>query len=566
MGWQDDPVVSDGWQSDPVADAPKQEKQKGYIEDTYDTAREGFRVGGLPGMMGSLAWKGLSKDLPAVGAWLGDKAIDLTEGSGLSPNVRAGIATAADLGTQYAATSGPVMKAIGSVPGVVQGTARQLMTSALKPTVAMHQSGDAAKAVDTLLKYGVNVTPGGVDKMEKMLMATNEKIGKAIGDSSATVSKLSVAQRLKDLVPRLQRQVAPQSDIAAVEQVGSQFLEHPLLSQADEIPVALAQDMKTGTYRQLAKKYGQIGSADIEAQKTLARGLKEEIASAIPEIADLNKIDSELYNALTVTERRVLMDANKNPLGLAPLAVNPKAAAAFLADRSPAFKSIVARMLNTVSKPIFQKETKQAVTQAPLIQRAISPQVLPEGFPQLNDAPLLTPGSWKAPLQPREVSRPLPVIPDELLPLADKYAGTNMPIGLLEGGQFSTKSPLPKLPPQGNDLMQLMEYGKSNPSSFVETGLDFPLRQEVLQNPQIIKATDDFRQEAQRLQSILDNKHIIDQRVKAKAAKEMEQLKNEFAAGMKQLGIENDGDANGLRRMLYESGRNQLPIERTFYK
>ena len=173
MGWQDDPVVNDGWQSDPVADAPKQEKQKGYIEDTYDTAREGFRVGGLPGIMGSLAWKVLSKDIPAVGGWLGDKAIDITEGSGLSPDVRAGIATAADLGTQYAATSGPVMKAIGVVPGMIQGTARQLMTSALKPTVAMHQSGDAAKAVDTLLKYGVNVTPGGVDKMEKMLITSS---------------------------------------------------------------------------------------------------------------------------------------------------------------------------------------------------------------------------------------------------------------------------------------------------------------------------------------------------------------------------------------------------------
>ena len=362
MGWQDAPVVSGegaspsvsggGWRNAPVVGSPKQENQKSYLEDTYDTAREGFRVGGLPGIMGSLAWKGLSKDIPAVGGWLGDKAIDLTEGSGLSPDVRAGIATAADLGTQYAATSGPVMKAIGAVPGMIQGTARQLMTSALKPTVAMHQSGDAAKAVDTLLKYGVNVTPGGVDKMEKMLMATNDRIGKAIGGSSATVSKSSVAQRLGDLIPRLQRQVTPQGDIAAVEQAGSQFLQHPLLSQSDEIPVSLAQAMKTGTYKSLAKKYGQIGSADVEAQKTLARGLKEEIAKAIPEIDDLNKIDSELYNALTVTERRVLMDANKNPLGLAPLTKDKRAAITFLADRSPAFKSIMARMLNTVSKPI----------------------------------------------------------------------------------------------------------------------------------------------------------------------------------------------------------------------
>ena len=343
-----------------------QPEKKGYIEDTFDTAKEGFKFGGIPGVMGALAWKGVSKDIPAIGQWAGDKIIDATEGSGLSPNIRAGLATAGDMGVQFGATSGPVMKAIGKAPGVVQGVSRRLMTSALKPSVTAHESGNAARAIDTLLEQGVSVTPGGVDKLRSMLDTTNKQIAEAVSGSNATVSKSSVAQRLKELFPRMQNQVNPQGDIAAIQKAGEQFMEHPLLP-TDEIPIALAQKLKQGTYSQLAGKYGEEGSAAIESQKALARGLKEEIANQIPELFQLNKIDSDLYNAISLTERRVLMEANKNPLSLAALASNQKAAAAYMADKSPAFKSIVARMLNAISKPIGT--TKKAVL-PPTMQNA----------------------------------------------------------------------------------------------------------------------------------------------------------------------------------------------------
>lgn len=44
------------------------------------------------------------------------------------------------------------------------------------------------------------------------------------------------------------------------------------------------------------------------------------------------------------------MAMNNNPGGLAYMAENPKAAAAFLADRSTVFKSLLARMINQTSK------------------------------------------------------------------------------------------------------------------------------------------------------------------------------------------------------------------------
>jgi hypothetical protein len=88
-----------------------------------------------------------------------------------------------------------------------------------------------------------------------------------------------------------------------------------------------------------------MGSADVEAQKTLARGLKEGIVKAEPQIAGLNEQESKLIKTLNVAERRALMQVNNNPAGMAWLTHDPKRWAAFVADKSSLFKSLLARML-----------------------------------------------------------------------------------------------------------------------------------------------------------------------------------------------------------------------------
>ena len=104
----------------------------------------------------------------------------------------------------------------------------------------------------------------------------------------------------------------------------------------------------------LAGKYGEQGSAATEAQKTLARGLKEGIAEAVPGVAGLNAKESALINALQLAERRAAVEGNKNLGGLAWLSHSPATWAAFMADKSGAFKSIVARMMHSGAKTIPQ--------------------------------------------------------------------------------------------------------------------------------------------------------------------------------------------------------------------
>jgi hypothetical protein len=77
-----------------------------------------------------------------------------------------------------------------------------------------------------------------------------------------------------------------------------------------------AQTMKQGTYTVLKGKYGEQGSASVEAQKALARGLKEEIATQFPEISGLNQAESKLLDLQPVLERAVNRISNHQLIGI----------------------------------------------------------------------------------------------------------------------------------------------------------------------------------------------------------------------------------------------------------
>ena len=122
------------------------------------------------------------------------------------------------------------------------------------------------------------------------------------------------------------------------------------------LPVQKAQQIKQGTYKILNDKYDKQGvdSATDATEKAIARGLKDQIAAAVPDVAPLNAAESELINAKNVAMRQVLLNGNKNPLGLAPLSPTAKSMAMFLLDRSAAGKSVAARALNAGKERVPQ--------------------------------------------------------------------------------------------------------------------------------------------------------------------------------------------------------------------
>lgn len=238
---------------------------------------------------------------------------------------------------------GAVPEAVGLGTGAaLRAGGTRLMQSAVKPTLAAAKraTGGTPQLVKTLLDEGISITKAGQAKLGALIDATNEQIKDALAGSTATISPHAVVTRLTPVAQHVSQQVNPASDLGAVADVGNEFLE---AYGGSRLPIEQAQALKTGTYRQLAGKYGELKSATIEAQKGLARGLKEEIATEVPAVSALNAREGKLLQAADVVGRRVAMSGNRDPIGFAWVTHNPMTFLTALADRSPMFKSLLAR-------------------------------------------------------------------------------------------------------------------------------------------------------------------------------------------------------------------------------
>jgi hypothetical protein len=346
---------------------PVRNEQRTYgdlIKSIPGQVRKGVTFGGPLGA--ALAYGNATSDILAKGAYdVGGKVTELAAKTSLSPEAAAGVGFATNIGLQ----SIPVIASMGigrAASPVMEEGARRVMQSAVKPTVNDLRSGKAARAIQTMLDEGINATPGGMAELKRRIADLNRQIASEIQGSSASIDHKAAAWGpIKDALDKFSRQVDPAADISAIKSTWENFTKaHPLILQAtqsgDTIPVQLAQQIKQGTYSALSKKYGQLGGAEVEAQKAIARGLKEGISDAVPSISRLNAKDSELINALNVAERRALAGLNNNPAGLTLLADSPGKMAAFMADKSNLFKSLVARMINAGSRTVPEAVTGTA--------------------------------------------------------------------------------------------------------------------------------------------------------------------------------------------------------------
>ena len=237
--------------------------------------------------------------------------------------------------------------------------AKRLMMSAIKPAKNELKLGQGERAVNTMLEEGVNPTlhrtifGRGLDTLENKIGELNNQISTLIQNSKGTVSKSSVIGYLDDLLEKAKYSLAPESDMAAVQAVKDQFIAHPLAT-SENIPVQLAQKLKQGTYKSIGtKNFNEIGGYTKEALREGAKGLKEGVA-AVADVGKLNAREGDLINALDVSESRAYQALKNNPAGIAGLAENPAQFALMMADRSDAFKALIARMMYQTGKVISQ--------------------------------------------------------------------------------------------------------------------------------------------------------------------------------------------------------------------
>lgn len=256
----------------------------------------------------------VASGIPLVGPWaasLGEQAGSGDVGGALAKG-------AAQVATPIAAG-----KAIGAVKDVVspiaQATAERMYQSTLKPSLAKN-APDAAGLVKTGLENEIPISKNGLDKLSNLIGDLQQKVSDTIAsDPTKTIDKLAVTSRLGKTMKQFETQVNPEADLNAIADSRQEFLKN----QPDQIPVQDAQALKVGTYRQLkAKAYGEMKSASIEAQKSLARGIKEELVNQFPELTNLNAQEGKLIDLDGALEHAVKRIDNHQLLGIGtPLAM-----------------------------------------------------------------------------------------------------------------------------------------------------------------------------------------------------------------------------------------------------
>lgn len=263
--------------------------------------------------------------------------------------------TLARAGAQFLAP-----KAVGALPMATRALGRAALLgktpeaayeSALKPPTTMSLA-DRAGIVKTGLENEIPIDPGGAEKIYDALEHLDNLVEKEI-TPGAKIDPNAAAQYADQTKTRFEPQVNNGQDLAAIEAVKQQFLRErgakpgtpatppqptglvdaqgrPIMNAgtpatppqpAPPMEATDAQKVKRGTYQILRNKYGEQGNAEVEAQKDIARGLKDQIANRFPQLKDLNASMSKLLDLQGPLERAVARMRNQGFFKLGTAAV-----------------------------------------------------------------------------------------------------------------------------------------------------------------------------------------------------------------------------------------------------
>ena len=356
----------------------KPEVPKGKLEmlkDLFLGAKNSPIAGGPIGMVAREGMNQIDKGIER-GAYATGGAVTDTLAGTVPPEVAAGAGLVSNIG----------VRAIPTMVGTLAGKAseavtrnapwvgsRALLQQAVKPSPKDLASGDAAKAIDTMLNGGFSATPAGVAQMRTLANKLSGEVDDLIKNSTGIVDRGIVRKEVLEKLSEFRKQVNPNSDVKTILKSWDEF-KHSIGSK---IPVQKAQEIKQGTYRILADKYAHLGTvgdeAGTQAQMAMARGLRKGIEEQVPGVVAPNKRMGELINAIELAERRAGVAGNRDLAGIAWLAENPLAGGGMLADRSPWLKSLLARYMHS-GMPITGATagtfygTKQEADRARLVQ------------------------------------------------------------------------------------------------------------------------------------------------------------------------------------------------------
>ena len=136
-----------------------------------------------------------------------------------------------------------------------------------------------------------------IDGINKQISSAIDQLGKE-GKRVDTAEVLKRVDKLKDFYKNAPD---PTPYLKQLEDIKKGVLDY----RGKSIPTNEAQKIKQTIYQLNKKHYGEMKGLEVESNKAIARGLKEEIVKQNPQIGELNAKDSALINLEEVLERAV---------------------------------------------------------------------------------------------------------------------------------------------------------------------------------------------------------------------------------------------------------------------
>lgn len=298
---------------------------------------------------------------------LGGKATDLATKWGATPE-RAGLeGYLANVATQVLPsllTNARVSDA--PIKSVLDWPARKWMQSALKPNANVDKA-TFNRGSTTMLQGEPNATGytplyspthSGVRAMRDQIGTLKPQVTEITNASKKVIDVAPAAQNASRIIDKVQEGTMAVDDTAAAQRVIDNLYRHPAVDEAGTMSVSAAQAMKDRNYARLgdiAYRTGAKSTDEADSLKAVTAGLRKGIERAEPSTGPLNARISDLINALKLSQRRAIVEGNKDllPLGatVAGAAGNTGvAAASYISSNSP-IKSLIAHLLHTSGRP-----------------------------------------------------------------------------------------------------------------------------------------------------------------------------------------------------------------------
>lgn len=257
--------------------------------------------------------------------------------------------------------------------------AERIYESALKPSNAASNRNRIPGQVATGLRENIPVSSKGAKKIDSLINELSEittELAKQSAEQGGKINAQKVASRLEGMKIENWNQVNAQPDIAAIREVGENFLNNPhVINNKGQIPANIALDMRRGTYARLQGKYEKLSEAHTQAEKALARGITEELKAIVPELKDIDLRNSDLISLQKQMDAAIPRIMNRDISRVGPIGV---AAATYHFTHSGATAASAAALMHVIlSQPEIKSKLAIAIYNARMKNPIKYPNTLP---------------------------------------------------------------------------------------------------------------------------------------------------------------------------------------------